>query len=54
MTEWKPDFRRARGRPKSRWKGHKKEKNPQLEGEDPRSEVTKRIRGEAKTSKALE
>ena len=35
-------------------RGHKKAKNPQLEGEDPGSEVMKRITKEAKTSDALE
>ena len=47
--EWKPDFRRARGRPKSRWQ-NTRAKNPQLEQEDPETEVME----EAKTSKALE
>ena len=28
--EWRPDFRRVRGRPKTRWQERKKAKNPQL------------------------
>ena len=35
VTEWKPDSRRTRRRPKSRWK----EQVLELEGEDPGSEV---------------
>ena len=41
VTEWKPNFRKARGRPKggTSIRGHKKAKNPQLEREDPTLEV---------------
>ena len=41
VTEWKPDFRGPRGRPKSRWEEHKRAKNPQLEEENPGSEIMK-------------
>ena len=48
VTEWKPDFRRARGRPKSRWeeqvRGHEKAKNPHhLQEKNPGSEVMEEI-----------
>ena len=59
LTEWKPNFIRARGRPKSRWEERILEDMKRLrihnwKGEDPGSEVTKRITKEAKTSEALE
>ena len=40
VTEGKPDFRRARGRPESRWEEQVLEKST-IGGEDSGSEVTK-------------
>ena len=54
VTQCESDFRRSRGRPKSRWEEQVlKEKNPQLEMKDPGSEVMEIIK-EVKTSKTLE
>ena len=65
MTEWIPDFRKTRGRPKSMGgtsirgtssniRGHKKAKNSQMEGEDPGLEVMEENHKRGKENNALE
>ena len=59
VTGWKPDSRKARGRPKSRWEKHVLEDMKRLRIHNLRGKIQdrksrKRITKEAKTSKALE
>ena len=58
VTEWKAEFRRARGRSKRRWEeqdgGHKKANNPQLGREIQDRKSWKKNTKEVKMKKALE
>ena len=51
VAERKPDFRR--GRPKSQREEHKEAENPQLEGEDPGSEVMEGNHGRSKDEQGI-